>query len=93
MRKWASPVEVIEDKGSRGKCHWLVHRYGRHSVSEQTRPRFAFPRYTDNDRCNANSASNALNKWLKANFRDDIVVHGFRHAMRDRLEPSVARQR
>jgi len=46
---------------------------------------FAFPRYTDNDRCNANSASNALNKWLKANFRDDIVVHGFRHAMRDRL--------
>ena len=46
---------------------------------------FAFPRYTDNDRCNANSASNALNKWLKANFRDDIVVHGFRHAIRDRL--------
>ena len=22
---------------------------------------------------------------MKANFRDDIVVHGFRHAMRDRL--------
>ena len=46
---------------------------------------FAFPRYTDDHRCNANSASNALNKWLKANFRSDIVVHGFRHAMRDRL--------
>ena len=46
---------------------------------------FAFLRYTENDRCNANSASNALNKWLKSNFRDDIVVHGFRHAMRDRL--------
>ena len=46
---------------------------------------FAFPRYTDNDRCNANSASNTLNKWLMTNFRDDIVVHGFRHAIRDRL--------
>ena len=46
---------------------------------------FAFPRYTDNSRCNANSASNALNKWLHANFRSDIVIHGFRHAMRDRL--------
>ena len=46
---------------------------------------FAFPRYTDNTRCNANSASNALNKWLHANFRNDIVLHGFRHAMRDRL--------
>ena len=46
---------------------------------------FAFPRYTDHTRCNANSASNALNKWLHANFRKDIVIHGFRHAMRDRL--------
>ena len=46
---------------------------------------FAFPRYTDSERCNANSASNALNKWIQANFRDDIVMHGFRHAMRDRL--------
>ena len=46
---------------------------------------FAFPRYTDNSRCNANSASNALNKWLRANFRNDIVIHGFRHAIRDRL--------
>ena len=46
---------------------------------------FAFPRCTDHTRCNANSASNALNKWLHANFRNDIVIHGFRHAMRDRL--------
>ena len=27
----------------------------------------------------------ALNKWLHGNFRKDIVIHGFRHAMRDRL--------
>ena len=35
--------------------------------------------------CKASSASNALNKWLHANFRKDIVIHGFRHAMHDRL--------
>jgi hypothetical protein len=28
---------------------------------------------------------NGLNKWLHANFRKDIVIHGFRHALRDRL--------
>ena len=46
---------------------------------------FAFPRYTDGKRCNANSASNGLNKWMQTHFRDDIVIHGFRHAFRDRL--------
>ena len=46
---------------------------------------FAFPRYTDGQRCNANSASNALNKWMQTSFRNDIVIHGFRHAFRDRL--------
>jgi len=46
---------------------------------------FAFPRYTDEARCNANSASNALNKWMQTKFREDIVIHGFRHAFRDRL--------
>ena len=46
---------------------------------------FAFPRYTDEEKCNANSASNSLNKWIQTNFRDDIVIHDFRHAFRDRL--------
>ena len=63
-----------------GASLWAAQR-----IIENASSCFAFPRYTDNDRCNANSASNALNKWLKSNFRDDIVVHGFRHAMRDRL--------
>lgn len=34
---------------------------------------FAFPRYTDNARYKANSASAALNKWLHAHLRKDIV--------------------
>ena len=46
---------------------------------------FAFPRYTSSKRCNANSASAALNKWLKEKLFNDYVVHGFRHSFRDRL--------
>jgi integrase len=46
---------------------------------------FAFPRYTSVNGCNANSASAALNKWLKEKLTDDYVIHGFRHSFRDRL--------
>ena len=34
---------------------------------------------------NSNSASNALNKWMKEHIPPQYVLHGFRHAMRDRL--------
>jgi integrase len=46
---------------------------------------FAFPRYCDGRICNANSASAALNKWMKPRLKGDAVVHSFRHSMRDRL--------
>ena len=46
---------------------------------------FAFTRYTSSKGCNANSASAALNKWLKEKVFNDYVVHGFRHSFRDRL--------
>ena len=46
---------------------------------------YAFPRYTTKDNCNANSASAALNKWLKEQLTEDYVIHGFRHGFRDRL--------
>ena len=46
---------------------------------------YAFPRYCDGKICNANSASAALNKWMKPRLKDDAVVHSFRHSMRDRL--------
>ena len=76
----------LKTKGSQrqvplvGASLWVAQRIRANASSC-----FAFPRYTDNDRCNANSASNAHNKWIKANFRDDIVVHGFSHALRDRF--------
>mgnify|MGYP001395776286 FL=1 len=46
---------------------------------------YAFPRYCDGKVCNANSASAALNKWMKPRLKDNAVVHSFRHSMRDRL--------
>lgn len=46
---------------------------------------FAFPKYTSLKGCNANSASAALNKWLKSRLINDFVLHGFRHSFRDRL--------
>ena len=46
---------------------------------------FAFPRYTSLKGCNANSASAALNKWMKEKLSKQYVIHGFRHSFRDRL--------
>ena len=53
----------------------------------------AFPRYTSAKGTNANSASAAINKWLKPRVPEGCVVHSFRHSLRDRLRavqcPSV----
>jgi integrase len=46
---------------------------------------FAFPKYCSKEKCNANSASAALNKWLKPRVPDGCVIHSFRHSLRDRL--------
>ena len=46
---------------------------------------FAFPNYNDGERTNANSASAALNKWLKTKIGQGYTIHSFRHSMRDRL--------
>jgi integrase len=46
---------------------------------------FAFPKYCNESKCNSNSASAALNKWLKPRVPDGCVIHSFRHSLRDRL--------
>ena len=45
---------------------------------------FLFPSYTSASKCNGNSASAALNKWLKQ-YTEQGVIHSFRHSFRDRL--------
>ena len=46
---------------------------------------FCFSRYTNEAGCNRNSASAALNKWIKSICKTHVVIHGLRHAFRDRL--------
>ena len=46
---------------------------------------FLFERYNKGKTTNANSASAALNKWIKSIAKENVVIHAFRHSMRDRL--------
>ena len=46
---------------------------------------YCFPRYTNCERCNSNSASAAINKWIKTVGGSSDVIHGLRHSFRDRL--------
>ncbi len=43
---------------------------------------FLFPQYVDGILTNANSASAALNKWMKTFLPKECVVHGMRHAFK-----------
>ena len=62
-----------------GASLWAAKRIQKHESS------YAFPRYCDGKICNANSASAALNKWMKSTIGNGYVVHGLRHSLRDRL--------
>ncbi len=62
-----------------GASLWAARRLQQHDNS------YAFPRYCDGKVCNANSASAALNKWMKVTIGNGNVVHGLRHSLRDRL--------
>jgi integrase len=63
-----------------GLSLWAARR-----LIETTGGDFCFPRYTDSSGCKANSASAAVNKWLKSVGDKSDVIHGFRHNWRDRL--------
>ena len=64
-----------------GKSLWAAKQILKHSKSSE----FAFPRYNHQQYTNANSASAALNKWLKGYVSKGQSIHSFRHSMRDRL--------
>ena len=64
-----------------GASLWAAQRI----LSEDLHRVFAFPRYNRTEETNGNSASAALNKWLKSYVPDGCSVHSFRHSMRDRL--------
>ena len=76
--KTASSSRIIPLVGS---AKWAAERI----LAASDGSPFAFARYNDGVRTNANSASAALNKWLKANIGPEFSIHSFRHSMRDRL--------
>ena len=63
-----------------GASLWAAKRI----IATQT-SNYCFPRYNKKSNTNSNSASAFLNKWLKMQTSNRYVIHGFRHAMRDRL--------
>ena len=64
-----------------GASLWSAKRIKQLDTTNQ----FAFPRYCNEQTHNANSASAALNKWLRSHAPEGCVVHSFRHSIRDRL--------
>ncbi|MDC0549939.1 tyrosine-type recombinase/integrase [Alphaproteobacteria bacterium] len=81
------PWRRLKTKGSQrriplvGASLWACERILEHNSDSI----YAFPRYTSVSICNANSASAALNKWMKEKLSESYVIHGFRHSFRDRL--------
>jgi integrase len=75
--KTASSTRLIPLVGS---SLWAAER-----IMQSVSDTYAFPRYCSEDRCKSNSASAALNKWLTNYVEDGIVIHSFRHSLRDRL--------
>ena len=76
--KTASSERVVPLVGS---AKWAAERI----LAQPDGSEFAFPNYNDGLRTNANSASAALNKWLKQKIGRGYTIHSFRHSMRDRL--------
>lgn len=81
------PWRRLKTKGSErdvpleGQARWAALRV----LASTADSKFAFPRYNTGETTNANSASAALNKWMKELGAEGTTMHGFRHAMRDRL--------
>jgi len=59
---------------------WAMKR-----IKENASSRFCFPRYCSGANCNSNSASAAINRWIKTIIGSDAVIHGLRHGFKDRL--------
>jgi integrase len=64
-----------------GEALWAARRISEADNASD----LAFPRYNRTSPTAANSASAALNKWLKQYVPEGCTMHSFRHSMRDRL--------
>ena len=80
------PWRRLKTEGSRrivplvGSALWAARR-----ATEASNKDHLFPRYIRNGECLSNSASAAINKWLKNHIPKECSIHSFRHSLRDRL--------
>ena len=80
------PWRSVKTKGSQrqiplvGVLLWAAQR-----IKSNPHHTLAFPRYNATSTTNANSASAAINKWLKPKVPEGCVIHSFRYSLRDRL--------
>ena len=63
-----------------GASLWAAQR-----LNESANSDYCFPRYCSDSVCNSNSASAAINKWIKTIAGPAAVIHGLRHSFRNRL--------
>lgn len=83
-----NPLRPLKTSGSErvvplvGASLWAAKRLCE-AITDSSSP--AFPRYAKSGQVQANSASAALNKWLKGYVSNGCTIHSFRHSMRDRL--------
>ena len=81
------PWRSLKTKGSQmqiplvGSALWAARRIKEANGASP----YAFPRYNKTTTTNANSASAAINKWLRPRVPEGCVIHSFRHSLRDRL--------
>ncbi|MBN3790442.1 tyrosine-type recombinase/integrase [Burkholderia sp. Ac-20353] len=85
-RPWRSVKNATRGSSERdvpltGFALWAAKRI---KGSAKQGQRYAFPRYTSILGCNANSASAAIGKWMRANGINH-TAHELRHTMADRL--------
>jgi len=75
----------LKTAGSQRKIPLLGASFWAANKIKQNGTGYAFSRYIKHNEVNSNSASAAINKWLKPRVPDGCVVHSFRHSLRDRL--------
>ena len=63
-----------------GFAYWAAKR-----ASDCSANSYLFPKYRNSNECHSNSASAALNRWLKQTAGNNFVIHSLRHSMFDRL--------
>ena len=63
-----------------GMSLWAATR-----IAKREETPFCFSRYANFEGCKSNSASAAINKWMKPIVGSKGTIHGLRHSFRDRL--------